>query len=80
MIRVPIMDETAMANALAAHEPLIVSICGENRDFWLHRGDIYDKDCRSLDHLVAFVGYGTENGTDYSIMKNSWGSYWGERG
>ncbi|XP_070496196.1 cathepsin L-like peptidase [Chironomus tepperi] len=31
-------------------------------------------------HAVLLTGYGTENGTDYWIMRNSWGVEFGERG
>lgn len=44
-------------------------------------GTYYEPDCTTkINHCVLAVGYGTDKNGDYYIIKNSWGSTWGERG
>ncbi|XP_053212328.1 cathepsin B-like [Panonychus citri] len=31
-------------------------------------------------HAIKIIGWGTENGTDYWLVANSWNDYWGDKG
>jgi len=63
------------------NSPITVAVDANCSAFMNYSGGILTKSCGTgLDHAVMAVGYGSENGTDYWIIRNSWGSSWGESG
>jgi C1A family cysteine protease len=73
-------SDTAMMTALA-QQPVSVAIEGDQSSFQLYKSGVFTGSCgTSLDHGVLLVGYGTMNGLDYYIMKNSWSPTWGSQG
>lgn len=84
-IDIPIGHEDALADAVATVGPVSVGIDASSYKFQFYREGVYynPDECNSeiLDHAALVVGYGTnsEKG-DYWIVKNSWGTTWGEQG
>ncbi|KAL8554593.1 hypothetical protein ACS0TY_002687 [Phlomoides rotata] len=77
---VPENDEQALKKAVA-NQPVSVAIEAGGRAFQLYQSGVFTGHCGTdLDHGVVAVGYGTEKGRDYWIVRNSWGSSWGENG
>ena len=77
-------DEDALTAAIANVGPVAVSIDASPKTFGFYNGTgvYYEPKCSSLklNHMVLAVGYGSENGKDYYIVKNSWGASWGAEG
>jgi|UniRef100_A0A6C0DJ36 C1A family cysteine protease len=69
-------SDIAMMTALT-QQPVSIAIEADQREFQLYKSGIFTGVCGTkLDHGVLLVGYGT----DYYLVKNSWGVSWGDGG
>lgn len=77
--RVPENDESALMAAVA-NQP--VSVALDATQFQHYTSGVFAEDCGTdLNHAVTIVGYGqTDDGINYWLLKNSWGTTWGENG
>lgn len=80
---------TGVASVLSVQESLVTngvtSVCiGCPNDFMNYSGGIYNGDLSSgIDHQISLVGYTIDPkvaGGGYWILRNSWGTGWGENG
>jgi len=79
---VDLKTEDELVDATANIGPISVAV-NANLFWQLYHGGILNPiacDGKKLDHGVAVVGYGTDKGQDYWIVRNSWGTVWGEEG
>ena len=78
---VPPDNQLALKEAVS-FGPVSIAIEADQRIFQSYSsGVITSSTCGTdLDHGVLIVGYGTENGVDYWLVKNSWSTTWGDEG
>lgn len=76
-------DKVSALRAAIAKGPTTVAVYADADGFLNYHSGIYNdfSACEGqVDHAITAVGYGSEGGNDYWIVKNSWGANWGEAG
>ena len=84
----PDQTEAWLENAVATVGPVPMAFIVVNSLWSYSSGIYYDADCTWSSanyagfHAVVVVGYGTDPtlGGDYWIVRNSWGTGWGDKG
>lgn len=73
-------DENSMLQATLVNS-LSVGICASDKQFQLYSSGVLDFNCcTETNHAVVVEGFSTENSKDYWIVRNSWGTSWGDKG
>ena len=77
-------DEESLMHHLVRKGPISIAFEVVD-DFRLYKSGVYtSKTCKNgpkdVNHAVLVVGYGIEHGIPHWLIKNSWGTNWGEEG
>jgi C1A family cysteine protease len=75
---VPTNDGQQLTNAAST---TVVSVAIDAYGIMSYKSGIFQGECgTALNHGVNVVGYGVEDGTMFYIVRNSWGTGWGDKG
>jgi len=74
-------SESKLKALIAQYGAVSVAIYASDRGFGNYAKGVF-QGCSSkrINHAVLAVGYGTEGGVPYWLVKNSWGGNWGDKG
>ncbi len=76
-------DEDGLKSLLRVYGPIAITINASSWKYYIdgvYRPTPKTCDPKYTNHAVLLIGYGSEGGVDYWIIKNSWGTDWGENG
>lgn len=73
-------NNPSQLKAAIAKQPVAVSVAASSSAFQNYHSGVLMNCGTRVDHAVLAVGYGSENGQEYYLVKNSWGTRWGDRG
>ena len=74
-------DYLDLMNAVATIGPIAISVDASN--WHAYNGGVFNgcnQASPDVDHVTVLVGYGSENGQNYWLVRNSWSASWGEAG
>jgi len=74
-------NSPAQLKAALNKAPVSIAIEADQIAFQGYTSGVITSGCgQQLDHGVLAVGYGTLNGEEFFLVKNSWGASWGDQG
>eukprot|EP00731_Ephydatia_muelleri_P007188 Em0003g1436a len=83
VVKITSGSETDLLSAVANVGPIAVAVDASVNSFMFYQSGVFDSSSCStskLNHAMLVTGYGSANGKDYWLVKNSWGTGWGESG
>jgi C1A family cysteine protease len=72
-------DEDSLKNALQQYGPLSIGVDAQDWQF-ASDGVLECPSNPACDHAILLIGYGADDNGPYWIIKNSWGTSWGDSG